>query len=171
MTNAMKKRENNALARVERTFGAPMFSPNVDILENADELTLVADVPGVTPDSIDIQYEQGELTIRGRVEPRGQHNNFLLNEYGVGDFYRVFQLGEGVDNDKISAEVAHGVLTVHLPKLERVKPRKIAVKGALFTLANAKSRGPPPLPDANRGSNFFRRDSTWLLRHPIRLHR
>lgn len=132
MTNAMQKRENNANApaRVERAYSAPMFSPNVDILENADELTLVADVPGVTPDSIDIQYEQGELTLRGRVAPRNQQNTYLLNEYGVGDFYRVFQLGEGVDNAKISAEVANGVLTVHLPKLERVKPRKIAVQGA-----------------------------------------
>ena len=130
MTNAMQKRENNTPARVERAYGAPMFSPNVDILENADELTLVADVPGVTPDSIDIQYEQGELAIRGRVAPRTQHNTYLLNEYGVGDFYRVFQLGEGVDNEKISAEVSNGVLTVHLPKLERVKPRKIAVQGA-----------------------------------------
>ena len=130
MTNAMQKRENSSPARVERTYGAPMFSPNVDILENADELTLVADVPGATPESIDIQYEQGELTIRARVQPRGHQSTYLLNEYGIGDFYRVFQLGEGVDNEKIGAEVSNGVLTVHLPKLERVKPRKIAVQRA-----------------------------------------
>ena len=130
MATAMQKRENTTPARVERTQNRPMFSPNVDILENADELTLVADVPGVTPDSIDIQYEQGELTIRGRVTPRGEHQSYLLNEYGVGDFYRVFQLGDGVDNARISAEVAHGVLTIHLPKVERVKPRKIAVHSA-----------------------------------------
>lgn len=130
MATAIQKRENGAPARTERASGTPMFSPNVDILENADELTLVADVPGVSPDSIDIQYEQGELTIRGRVAPRGEQCSFLLNEYNVGDFYRVFQLGDGVDNAKISAEVSAGVLTIHLPKVERVKPRKIAVQNA-----------------------------------------
>lgn len=130
MATAIQKRENPAAVRPDRATGAPMFSPNVDILEDADELTLVADVPGVAPDSIDIQYEQGELTIRGRVAPRGEPRTFLLNEYGVGDFYRVFQLGEGIDNARISAEVTGGVLTIHLPKLERVKPRKIAVQNA-----------------------------------------
>lgn len=130
MQTTMQKRENATPARVERMPARPMFSPNVDILENADELTLVADVPGVAPDAIDIQYERGELTIRGRVTPRGEQTSFLLNEYGVGDFYRVFQLGEGVDNSKIGAEIANGVLTVHLPKVERMKPRKIEVQSA-----------------------------------------
>lgn len=128
MNNTLQRRETNAPARTDRTSAPPMFSPNVDILESADELTLVADMPGVTPDGIDIQYEQGELIIRGRVTPRGEQRTLLLNEYGVGDFHRVFQLGEGVDNDRITAEIAGGVLTVHLPKLERMKPRKIAVK-------------------------------------------
>ena len=129
MSSALQNRETTVPRRTERTFGPPIFSPNVDLLENAEELTLLADMPGVTPDGIDIQYEQGELRIRGRVAPRTEQPNFLLNEYGVGDFYRVFQLGEGVDNERITAEIANGVLTVHLPKVERMKPRKIAVKG------------------------------------------
>lgn len=131
MTSVMQKRENvPAAVRSERLPAAPVYSPNVDILENAEELTLIADVPGVATDSIDIQYEQGELTIRGRVVPRSESRTFLLNEYGVGDFYRVFQLGEGVDNTKISAEVSNGVLTIHLPKVERAKPRKISVQAS-----------------------------------------
>lgn len=131
MQTTMQKRDNNATpARVERTPTRPMYSPNVDILENADELTLVADLPGVNPDGIDIQYERGELAIRGRVTSQTTQHNFLLNEYGVGDFYRAFQLGEGLDNSKITAEIANGVLTVHLPKVERMKPRKIEVQGA-----------------------------------------
>lgn len=131
MTSVMQKRENvPAAVRSERLPAAPVYSPNVDILENAEELTLIADVPGVATDSIDIQYEQGELTIRGRVAPRSESRSFLLNEYGEGDFYRVFQLGEGVDNTKISAEVSNGVLTIHLPKVERAKPRKISVQAS-----------------------------------------
>ena len=127
MAYAMQTTERPSQARPAPRQSGPLYTPNVDIFESADELTLVADVPGVAPDSIDIQYEQGELRVRGRVTERDRPNAFLLHEYDVGDFYRVFQLGEGVANERISAEVAHGVLTVHLPKLERVKPRKIRV--------------------------------------------
>ncbi|MCL4195272.1 MAG: Hsp20/alpha crystallin family protein, partial [Thermoguttaceae bacterium] len=55
---------------------------------------------------------------------------FLGGEYGIGDYYRVFNIGEDIDNERISAELSHGVLTIHLPKTEAVKPRKIAVKTA-----------------------------------------
>ena len=128
--NAVMQRENTGPAvRAETRPGAPVFSPNVDILENADELTLFADVPGVGSESIDIQYEHGELSIRGKVPAPPSVRSYLLNEYAIGDFYRVFQLGEGIDNAKITAEVSNGVLTVHLPKVERAKPRRISVQG------------------------------------------
>ncbi len=124
-----KRGDECAVPRVEPSRVGPIFSPNVDILETADELTLVADVPGASPESIDIQYERGDLTMRGRVAPRQpDETQYVLREYGVGDFQRVFQLGESIDHAKIDAEISEGVLTVHLPKMERIKPRKIAVK-------------------------------------------
>jgi HSP20 family protein len=57
-----------------------------------------------------------------------EHTNYLLREYGVGDFRRTFQIGEGIDAAKIAAELREGVLTVHLPKAPELMPRKIAVK-------------------------------------------
>jgi HSP20 family protein len=104
----------------------------VDILETVDELTLVADVPGAKPEDIDIQYERGELAIRVKVDPRQPESDtgVLLREYGVGDYYRVFEIGEAIDKSRIHAEVHNGVLTLHLPKVEEAKPRKIAVKTA-----------------------------------------
>lgn len=128
-TTTLEKREN-PVTRAERTRGGPVFTPNVDILEGRDELILLADVPGAGPDGIDIQYEQGELSIHARVKPRKPdgEQRCLLYEYGVGDYHRSFQLSETIDNDKIHAEVNNGVLTVHLPKAEAAKPRKIAVK-------------------------------------------
>ncbi len=123
------KREGTT-AQPERIRGGRVYSPNVDIVENENELLLVADVPGAKPDGVDINYEQGLLTLHARVEPRLQEEQgrFLLSEYGIGDYYRSFQIGEGIDSSKIEAEMKDGVLTVHLPKAEAAKPRKVQVK-------------------------------------------
>jgi HSP20 family protein len=116
------------VAGVERTRGDQFYRPNVDILEKADELVLVADLPGVNVNEVDIRFEQGELTIHGRTKPRYEGNaKFLLNEYGVGDFYRTFRISDQVDGSRIHANYHDGVLALHLPKVEAVKPRKIAV--------------------------------------------
>jgi HSP20 family protein len=78
---------------------------------------------------VDVRFDNGELIIHGRCAPRHQGANYLLSEYGVGDFYRAFTISEQIDWQKISTELKNGVLTVHLPKAEAVKPRKITVKG------------------------------------------
>jgi len=126
---AIKKQENAEVTRAERTRDRRAYLPNVDIVETADELLVLADMPGVKAEEIDIQYEQGELTIHGKVEPRQDERatSYLMREYGVGDFYRTFKVGEGIDADKIHAAVKDGVMELHLPKSERLKPRKIAV--------------------------------------------
>ncbi len=132
MTTATAVEKREGKVRPEPTRGGRIYSPNVDILENREELLLLADVPGARPEDINIQYENGELTIHARVDSRTEvgEAQFLACEYGVGDFHRSFQLGESIDNSKIHAKVKDGVLTVHLPKTEAVKPRKIAVKTA-----------------------------------------
>lgn len=128
---AIEKREN-AQTRPERTRGGRVYSPSVDILENRDELLVLADVPGARPENIDIQYENSALSIHVRVDEshRPENVRFLWREYGIGDFHRSFELGEAIDHTKIHAEVNDGVLTIHLPKAEAVKPRKIAVQSA-----------------------------------------
>lgn len=129
---SIEKRETQEVQQVqpERMRAGRTYIPNVDIIEQDDKLLLLADMPGVKPDGVDIQYERGELTIHGKVAPRQdpENTNYLLREYGVGDFYRVFQIGEGIDADKIEAELRDGVLTLHLPKAQELMPRKIALK-------------------------------------------
>ncbi|MHC5211323.1 MAG: Hsp20/alpha crystallin family protein [Planctomycetota bacterium] len=111
------------------TRAARAYRPNVDILERENELLVLADMPGTKADAIDIRYENGLLTIHGKVEPRTtEGRRSLLQEYGVGDFHRTFRLGEEIDAAGIHAGYVHGVLTVHLPKVEAAKPRKIEVK-------------------------------------------
>jgi HSP20 family protein len=115
-------------ARPEATRGVT-FTPRVDIVETDQELTLYADLPGVTCENLDLRYEQGELMVHGRVPRRERQGNFLLAEYDEGDFYRVFQIHESIDAGRISAECKNGVLTVHLPKVEAAQPRQIQIRG------------------------------------------
>jgi HSP20 family molecular chaperone IbpA len=105
------------------------FTPRVDIYETDSELTLYADVPGVGSDDVELRYENGELILHGRVKPRHQEENYLLQEYEEGDFYRAFSIHESIDASRIEAECKNGVLIVHLPKAEKARPRQIAVRG------------------------------------------
>ena len=128
-TTTMEKKESD-VSCVECTHEGRMYVPNVDIIENQEELHLLADVPGATAEDIDIRLNQGELSIHARIPNRqSDQTRFLAAEYGVGDYFRTFAVGEDIDNQAISATVNGGVLTLRLPKIERAKPRKIAVVG------------------------------------------
>ena len=94
------------------------------------ELTLFAEVPGARPEDVNLRYENGELLLHGRVQPRSQDKNLLLQEYEEGDFYRAFTIHESIEAGRISAECKNGVLTVHMPKVEAVQPRQITVQAA-----------------------------------------
>jgi HSP20 family protein len=103
--------------------------PRVDILETEQEILLLADMPGVKPSDVDVRFENGELTIHGRRTAPASPKRRVLSEYEPAHYHRAFRLAEDVAADRIEAELKNGVLTVHLPKAEATKPRKIAVKG------------------------------------------
>jgi HSP20 family protein len=128
-TNETVAKRETATPQVEPTHCGRSYIPTVDIIEAKQELLLVADVPGAKAGDIDIDYERGRLTIQARVQARQPEDRtqYLLHEYGVGDFCRSFEVGEGIDSEKIHAEVADGVLTLHLPKAAELQPRRIAV--------------------------------------------
>jgi len=127
--SSLTKPAAEEVGRGEHTRCGCHYRPNVDILERADELVVLADVPGSTGEDIDVDFEDGTLTIHARVGPRQeQSTEYILREYGVGDYSRTFRVSEAIDSAKISAEYADGVLTLHLPKAASTKPRKIDVK-------------------------------------------
>lgn len=103
--------------------------PPVDICETKDGLIVVADLPGVEKDGVDIRVDQDVLTIQGRVKPDG-HGDSLYNEFAMLDYFRQFQLSDQVAQDKITAELKHGVLKIYLPKAEKAKAKQIAVQVA-----------------------------------------
>ena len=106
------------------------YWPAVDILDTEDGMLLLADMPGLTPENIEVTLEQGILTVHGTATPRPVHGRRLLAEYAPGDYYRSFRVGDTIDQSKITAEYKDGVLQLHLRKVEAARPRKIAVRGA-----------------------------------------
>src|SRR5579871_5689964 len=123
---AVEKKEQSDVGRRD-DLGEATLTPRVDIVETEDELLLYVDLPGVLPEDVDVRFENGELMLRGRRTPRTMGRPWLW-EYEAGGFHRVFRVAEDIAGDKISAELKNGVMTVHLPKVEAAKPRRIAVK-------------------------------------------
>lgn len=128
LTKQDPKQEKPDVATVERTRGGLTYSPRIDIWESDQELILYADMPGVAAENLEIQFENRELRIHGKVCPRHEDISFIYGEYGIGDFYRTFSIGETIDAEKITAELKDGVLALHLPKTDAVRPRRIEVQ-------------------------------------------
>jgi HSP20 family protein len=133
-TNAqeLNPREKKPLdtGSAESTSTVPQFSPQVDIWESDKGLTVVADMPGVAAEGLNIDLNENVLTIHGHVVSPHEGRKILAQEFEVGDFYRQFKLSEDIDKEAIAAAIKDGVLTVTLPKLAPAQPRKIAVVSA-----------------------------------------
>ncbi len=116
-------------AVAERTKDRVIFTPAVDITEDANNLYIFADVPGATEKGVNITLENDVLTIEAQVEDvRFENHTSIHTEYGIGDYYRAFTLNEAIDRDKIEATLKDGVLGIVLPKAEEVKSKKIPIK-------------------------------------------
>ena len=100
--------------------------PPVDVFENADEVLLVADLPGVPSESVDVRVENGVLSLQARRAPE-TGGTAVAREYEVVDFARTFRIPAGIDTANIVAEAKNGTVLVRLPKIAAAKPRKIAV--------------------------------------------
>ena len=113
----------------ERTRLRPVYAPWVDIIESEDALEILADMPGVTKDSVEITLEQQVLSIRGRADiSLPEELAPLYLEYQPGDYERVFTLSDAVDPSGIEARVRGGVLHLRLPKAGPAKQQRIEVK-------------------------------------------
>jgi HSP20 family protein len=111
----------------EMTLGS--WCPPVDIAEDKDTITLTAELPGFKEDQIEIQMEDGVLTLRGerKFEEEKEGRNFHRVERSYGQFVRSFTLPNNVDRDAIKANFADGLLKIELPKREEAKPRQIKI--------------------------------------------
>ncbi len=113
---------------VEQTRPGLVFTPDVDIFETDHDITLLADMPGVSTEDVNIDLKDGVLTISGDVKPWGDTAaSDVLIEFDIGKYYRQFTLSDAIEQEKIDAKFEDGVLRLVLPKAEKAVPRKITV--------------------------------------------
>jgi len=106
---------------------AEFISPEVNIFETSDGYVLEAEMPGVSKEGLEITLDGNEITIVGHRHVEALNGNPLFRESHNADFRRVFEMDPAIDSTKVSARMDQGVLTLTLPKSEKVKPRKITV--------------------------------------------
>lgn len=130
-TDVQKAETPNVATAPEQTRTGPVYLPAVDIFENDNTITLLADMPGVKASDLEIDLRENVLTLTGRVTAAGggKESN-VLREYRPGTFFRQFTLSEAIDQPKIDAQLTDGVLRLELPKVEKARPRQIAVRAS-----------------------------------------
>ena len=113
----------------EGTRPGALLTPPVDIFEDVDAITVLADMPGVKPGDLAIDLHEGVLTITGHAQAQdGSNEVAVAHEYPAGTFQRSFTLSEAIDQARIQATLKHGILRLRLPKAEQAKPRQIKIQ-------------------------------------------
>ncbi len=132
--NALQEQFNHL---VEEAYGRPgryhrqqedtPWMPPAEVWETDKDICLSLDLPGISSDSLDLQIEGEQLTIRGERKPSEEQKNYKRREKVYGQFYRAFNLTTPIEREKVSASYKNGILEVVLPKSEAVKPKQIRV--------------------------------------------
>lgn len=128
-SRALEVQEKKELVgKEEKTVPARYYIANTDIFETDDALTLVMEMPGVERKDVDIRLENDVLRVEGRIDfSKYEELEPVYTEYNVGPYARAFTLSNKIDQDKISAELNDGVLTLTLKKAKEAVPRQIAI--------------------------------------------
>ena len=131
---SMERMFNNLYDSGELGFGEPLnLRMALDVIENADEFIVKADLAGIDPDNIEITFTENSLSIKGEMteelDEEGKEGRYHLRERRYGTFSRLISMPGTVDVEAIEAETKNGVLKIHLPKKEEVKPHRIQIKG------------------------------------------
>jgi HSP20 family molecular chaperone IbpA len=122
------KDKQEVASPAEQTRPGLVFTPDVDIFETETAITLLADLPGVRAEDLNIDLRDNTLTISADISPvEGGDEEDILIEYETGKYYRQFSLSEVIAQEKIDAKLTDGVLRLTLPKVEKAVPRKITV--------------------------------------------
>jgi HSP20 family molecular chaperone IbpA len=108
---------------------ATWYTPLVDVIENGDGFVFQADLPGVKAGDVEVSFENGTLTLEAKAAPRQPAGrSYLWREYGVGHFYRSFNIAAPINADGIKAQLKDGVLELYVPKAESARPRKVQIQ-------------------------------------------
>ena len=131
---AMERMFDNFYRDRDLSFSEPAnLRMPLDVIETDEEFVVKADVAGIDPDKIEITYTDNNLSLKGEISEEreeGKEGRYHLRERCYGKFSRTISMPGSVDVENIAAETENGVLKIHLPKVEEVKPHKIEIKGA-----------------------------------------
>jgi HSP20 family protein len=128
MSHEIEPRQKQSVEK-ESTRPGPVFRPDVDVVESAEDYLVTADLPGVDEQHVRIHLEEGVLSIDASLATLPEEGwRSLYREYHVGGYHREFRISDRIDADRISAAMRDGVLELRLPKLDRHKPRTIQVQ-------------------------------------------
>ena len=130
LRNSMDRVVDRELALAPNSWKSFKWSVALDVVESEDEYLVKASLPGINPEDLKITFEENRLTIKGesKEEEEVEEARFHLHERRFGRFTRSIKLPSGIESDKIEANYDKGVLKLHLPKVEEVKPKKIMIK-------------------------------------------
>jgi HSP20 family protein len=116
-------------SKQEKTVPARYYVPSTDIYETDDALIVVMEIPGVEKEDVSVRLETDVLQVEGRIDfSKYEGLEPVYSEYNVGHYARAFTLSDKIDQAAISAELADGVLTLTLKKLQQALPRRIEIK-------------------------------------------
>jgi len=112
-----------------REVSRPVFRPYADIIDNGNSYLLKVEMPGVSENTLEIEFKDNILSINGKTSDIDvQGRKLIYQEWSYGDYSRSFEIGNEVNQEKIEARISDGVVSLILPKNEKQKPRKIEVK-------------------------------------------
>jgi len=103
------------------------YTPDVDIFVNNDEAVFAIDLPGVGKGDVAIEITENDTLVIKAKNTHAEPENPLLRQYGIGNYYRAFQISDEFDKNQVNAKLDNGMLEVRIPKREEMKPRKIAI--------------------------------------------
>ena len=130
VSEAMNRLFDEAFVMPFGALGRGTFGPNVDVIENENDIVVKAEMPGLKPEDIDVRVEGDVLTLSAetKTESEKTEGKYHLHERSQSSFSRTLQLPVNVQSDKATASFENGVLTLTLPKHEAAKPKKIAIQ-------------------------------------------
>ena len=139
--NRMDRRLNNELSVAPSSWKSFKWSIALDVAESDDDYMVKASLPGINPDDLEITFSDNQLTIKGEVieDQEQDEAHYHLRERRYGTFSRRLKLPSGIESDKIDAKYVDGVLELRLPKVEEIKPKKIAIKNGSSKVIEAEA--------------------------------
>lgn len=121
----------SGFSREPLAYTSSNWAPQIDITESDTKFTVMVDLPGVSPDDVDITLLKGVLTIKGErsSDQDEEKNSYRRRERIRGSFFRQFTLPDSADEETVVAKASNGVIEITIPKAEKPKPLNITVQG------------------------------------------